>query len=358
MGRSLNACGARTRKSGFTLIELTAVLAAAGTIGAIAAPFGGILRGASREATSADLHRGISKQQLLYTNENAGFFAGPNSSGFEFNRRSINGPGNPFVPTVFGDTTSDTPTNVGDWLSPILGADGRLPANRALRTAAIFDQFGDPTADRFVDLLFGAGNTGDADDFVAVLNSTGIRQSSFLQPRSFGNVGSDFRSTELDLDRGFLQIRYADTSGVPATIPNDYVPSIDRVGAVLSGKVMFADGTRFLSEGNILDHDMSDGVGSLPVSPFTSTGPIFESSVAYGRSDFGSPDNLDLSFRKKNGDAIFASMFDGSLRVFTRQQAWTDPTPWYPTGSVWTGSGATSESAQWVKKNLPGGVLF
>lgn len=358
MGRSLSGRRVRTRKSGFTLIELAAVLAAAGTVGAIAAPFTGSLRAASREATSADLHRGIAKQQLLYVNDNAGFFSGPNSSGFEFNRFAITGPGNPSVPTVFGDTSGDTPVNVGDWLSPILGAGGRLPANRALRTAAIFDDFGDPAADRAVDLLFGSGDVPDAADFDAVLNTTGFRQSSFLQMRSFAHFGGATNAVEVVRDSDYLQFRVVGSESLPAVVPGDYVPRIDRVGTVLSAKVMFADGTRFLGEGNVLDHDIGDGVGSQGFSPFASTGPILESSVAYGRSAFGSPDNLGLSFRKQNGDALFASMFDGSLRVFTRQQAWTDPTPWYPTGSTWTGNGATAESIDWVDQNLPGGVLF
>lgn len=355
MGRSVRRCGSAGGR-GFTLVELAAVLAAGGATAMVAGPFGGQIRAGSREARSAEVHRGLAKQQLMYTADHAGFFAGANSSGSVYNRVSLSGADNPLVPTVFGTTASDTPTNVSDWISPIVGHGGRLPANRALRTAALFDRFGDPTADRSVDFLFGAG-IPDMDDFAAVMKGSGIRQSSFLQPRAFAQYGAGTRSTVVDFANGYIQYSVVAGAGVPAAIPDDHVPTIDRVGTSLSGKVMFGDGTRYLSADG-LDHDIDDGVGSSVPSPFTTNGPILDSSPAYGRAFAASPGNQGLSFRKQGGEAMYASMYDGSLRVFTREQAWTDPTPWYPTGSVWTGEGATSESAAWVKKNLPGGVIY
>ena len=41
----------------------------------------------------------------------------------------------------------------------------------------------------------------------------------------------------------------------------------------------------------------------------------------------------------------------GEIRL-TREQAWTDPTPWFPSGSTFTGSNATPESIGFAIKNF------
>lgn len=80
-------------------------------------------------------------------------------------------------------------------------------------------------------------------------------------------------------------------------------------------------------------------------------GPIYHASVAYGRAFNAAPGNIELSFRGRDG-SMLATMFDGSVRSLTREQAWTDPTLWYPSGSTFTGSDATPESIIYATKNF------
>lgn len=337
---------------GFTIVELAVVVASAGTLLAFAAPTFGPLQPANDETRSVDMHRGLSKAQHQFMNDHQGDFSGPNTSGLIYNRVSLTGPTNPSVLSVVGDTTPNTPTVVGDWISPIVGDRAGLPTNRGQRLAAIFDSFGDPTATNLVDELF--GTAPDIADFVSILLNGGFRQPSFLQLRSFTHLPHTTPSVQVNQQQGYIQRFFVQSPNDSALTSDSYRPNIAHVGTVPSQKVMFADGTRYLSEDGLLSLDINP---TSPFHDFASAGPIAHASPAYGRSHAGAPDSLDLSFRKKGGSGLYASMFDGSVRFFTREQAWTDPTPWYPTGSVWTGIGATPESAQWVKSNLPKGII-
>lgn len=336
---------------GFTLIELAAVIATGGTLLALAGPAFGPVQAANAESRSLGVHKGLSKMQHLHMNEHKGDFSGPNTSGLVYNRVPIGGAGNPFVLLLVGDTTPGTPTTVGDWIAPIVGERAGLPVNRAERMAAVFDRFGDPTAERSVDMLF--GNASDFSDFGSIMAGPGFRQPSFMQMRAFTHLPHTASSSQVNIQNGYIQRFLVQNSQDAALTPDTYRPNIAHVGTSPSQKVMFADGARFFQ----------DGLLSLDINPtsmfhdFASSGPIIDASPAYGRAHAGAPGSLDLSFRKQGGAGLYASMFDGSVRFFTREEAWTDPRPWYPTGSVWTGNQATPESVQWVKNNLPSGVI-
>jgi hypothetical protein len=73
--------------------------------------------------------------QSIYAGSNGDHFAGPTTSGFwgQLNNRQKARQGYIF------ETSSETPTSTQDWISPIVGETLGLSANRARRTAQIFN---------------------------------------------------------------------------------------------------------------------------------------------------------------------------------------------------------------------------
>ena len=62
------------------------------------------------------------------------------------------------------------------------------------------------------------------------------------------------------------------------------------------------------------------------------------------------PFNQQASFRHSNG--INAAYFDGHVSYMGQTEAYTDPRPWFPGGSVWNPSqynGATQESIDFME---------
>jgi len=350
----------RPGRRGFTLVELAAVSATLSAGAMVVMPLGRPAQYPSMKARAADLHREISTQQLMYINDNKGSFTGPNTSGLEWNRDPVEGFANPGVETLAFDTAGGNPTSQGDWLTPLIGDVYGFSPNRAVRMMQKYEVVADPFATESVDFVFAGGNPEDLGQFEQVFEKSGYRQMSYLMMRSFTHFSSEAPESNLvvDLDNDtFYREHFAvQNSNSTALSPEGYTPNIFNVGTQPGNKVMFADGTRFLFNG-ILDFDPA--IFDTPNNNDGSSGPTFDRSRAYGRNASGTDDdgNLALSFRKRGGNGLFVSMFDGSLRTMTREQAWTDPTPWYPSGSVWTGIGATPESIGWVETNLPGGVI-
>ncbi len=348
---------------GFTVIELGLGVAALTTGLAVFGPAASSIRGNGLDARSGFVHHELGRRQFMYMGDHNGDFTGPNTSGLEWNKEPLGDPGmfpNKGLETLYGDTGGGNPTSQGDWLTPLVGDSYGFSANRAERMRQKFDVVADPTAGAMVDALYVGDVPEDIDDFERVFNEQGYRQQSFLMMRSFTHFSSEQRSSAIVLDQKngyfYRELFAVQSPGSVALSPEAYSPNIMNVGMQLSNKVMFADGTRFFNQG-VLELDVE--VFNPRFSEDTSNGPVFDRSVAYGQGSPYAPDgeNLDLSYRKRGGAGMYATMFDGSLRYFSREESWTDPTPWYPSGSVWTGNGATAESSAWVAENLPGGVI-
>jgi len=347
-------------RRGFTIIELGALIAVGGSLGVAMVPAGSQLQKASLDTKSQWVHHDLARRQFVYMGDHAGAFTGPNTSGGEWNKDLLPGFANKGIETLEFDTAGGNPTSQGDWISPLVGDAYGFSANRAIRTQQRFEVMADPTTNRMVDLLFSGDQPADMAQFAEVLTTSGYRQRSFLQVRSFSHYSVEHRRNKLvldpDNDIGYVEKHAVQHTGDVAWSPKGYTPNVINVGMQLSNKVMFADGTRFYTDVDGLDFD----IDILPNFVTDSDpGPTNFNSVAYGLGAHFSPShtNVDLSYRKNSGAGLYATMFDGSLRYMTREETWTDPTPWYPSGSVWQGSGATPESQQWVKDNLLDGII-
>jgi hypothetical protein len=136
---------------------------------------------------------------------------------------------------------------------------------------------------------------------------------------------------------------------LPYALPDTWRPRLSRVSRP-DGKVAVADGTRYLTArqartGAVVELDFDVTADPRLYSSFTSSGPTFESSRAYGRSYLpaGLPDyNVGLSMRFFDRE-LHAGYFDGHAGRMAGDEAWGDPTPWYPRGSRFVGGDATPE---------------
>lgn len=321
-------------RNAFTLIELLIVIAIIALLVGILLPSLSKAREAARQMVCKSSARQLAVGQLTYGNDWKDYFAGVNTSGM--GGQIDNGAG------YLGDTRSDMPTTTYDWISPTMGDIARMSTNRARRSKEIFERYG-CAATKFEQVHW--GGAGDLSDFVSMIQEVGIKQVSYLSPAAFHlypNATQAARFRPLGPNGQPLSIipRYGFTT--PVSVVTTYAPRFDKVGTQLSNKVLVADGTRYLTSQQVLDFDITPNPQWY--SSFTDPGPIFRGSQAYGRGGDGAPNNHKLSFRHPS-EKMNVVYFDGHAGDMGVNQARRDATPWYPSGSIFTG-GQASEEAQ------------
>lgn len=332
----------------FTLIELLVVIAIIAILISLLLPALGSAREVARQVVCSSATRSAAQGQSVYASSNKDFIAGPTTSGY---RGQVGQAGNQLY---INDTSSETPTSTMDWLSPTLGESLGLASNRARRTAQLFNRFGCPSARNYNARVFNPGMP-DQSQFDIIIAQEGIRQISFLAPAAFhywpGTLSAAERTRLNQLCNNQATIGFNE----PVSVRSGYKPRLDLVGTDLSKKVLVSDGTRyFATQGNgaVLDFDIDctpQWYGS-----FIDPGPIFHGSAAYGRgaSSQAAPGRHILSFRHP-GKRIDVAYFDGHGGSIKMEDAFTDATPWYPSGSRWNPGGvATPEATAYY--NTPG----
>lgn len=357
-------------RRGFTLIELLVVIAIISLLIGILLPAIGQARGAARRLVCQTTQRDINLAQQSYAATNRDWFASPVTAGGRYTARVVI-PGEGVVNggrALEGYTTSTTPTSTHDWMSPILGDVVTLPDGRAERTRYLFNESG--CAEASVDNDFPFGTAGDEDDFERVVLEQGVRQISYLMPSGFAHVGNWSGANGAGIE-SYLRSLADPISGVGGqglsqwwslrSHPNapkqpvSYRPRLDRVGISASSKVMMSDGTRYWTDQDGLDFDIGTtpavgGVNCTGYGSFTESTPTFKGSRAFGREAAGASSQTNLRLTFRHGGSINVSRFDGSGGSMTDVEAWTDPNPWHPTGTLWTDADNTQESIQFMEE--------
>ena len=341
------------RRAAFTLIELLVVISIIALLIGILLPALGSARKSAQTLVCTTTMRSIAQLQTMYAQSNEDFLSGANS-----NLLYLTTTANESLPnTLLFDTDSTTPTTTLDWLSPILGESGNFSANRAMRTTQLFNEWGCAGASVYVDSLYaGDGVPPDLNDFRRALRDRDFRQVSYLAPTSMyywrhrdkRGYREEFVIGEGFVKKGTLKA-WTLFPDDPAPVVEGYDAKLSRVGTVISSKVMFADGTRYAARAQGLDFDTYHDPDYF--SSFYDSNPIDTASTAYSRSPASghvkTPDNQLLSFRHP-GDSMNIAYMDGHVGNISQIEAYTDPNPWWPSGSIWDGDGATQEARDFM----------
>jgi len=339
-------------KAAFTLVELLVVISVIALLIGILMPAIGSARGAARQIVGASLHKQLALGQNAHGYDNKGEYAGINGTN-KFYQTIIVTPGSGATRNwdlMLGDSSPTTPVSWFDWISPIIGADRGFSSNRAERTAQIFNEIADPAATS--DAVPFGSNVADIDDFDRVSEERGFNQISFLSPVSFHLWPTSGGAAPKIPIRG-NRIRYKTGFSDPVDVAATFRPNLDMI-ARPSDKILIADGTRFLPTGNLLDFDTNHRPGDF--GSFLTATPIFSGATAYrrpestGGSSQASPDGYKLSIRHANFTSMNISHFDGSVTKLTISEAYSNPIPWFPSESKFTGQMATQESIDFMAK--------
>jgi prepilin-type N-terminal cleavage/methylation domain-containing protein/prepilin-type processing-associated H-X9-DG protein len=328
---------ARPVRHAFTLIELLVVIAIIALLISLLLPALGAARGVAQQVACGANLRGLVQAQSMYMNENKGQYAGVNTTGAVHNVII----GAPRGASLLGDKTPTTPTSVTDWMSPVMGESAGLPANRAKRTAQLFNKYGCAAAKEFNTTLF--GNADDSNDFREHIREVGYKQVSYLSPSAFHYRSNGSGATAL-LPNGNRIIYEQMPFATPVNAPAGFRPREDLVGAS-SRKIMVMDGNRYLERGaNGLSLDFDIGTTGTYGS-FTDPGPIFENSTAYGRNASSPSQGEAVKLSIRHGSkSMNAAFFDAHVESLKGSRIYEDASLYYPTGSIFTGGPASAES--------------
>ncbi len=364
--------GSGKRRSGFTLIELLVVVSIIALLISILLPSLKSAREAARSAVCGSTIRSMANGLYGYSTDFNDWIPGVNTSGVSIRFANDNG-------TPEDLSKSKLPVQNYDWITPILDGDMTMPSNRAEKFQIATNKFVCPSQrsikSQLAHIVAGGvvSEPKDADLFdrsIADNNLEEWKALSYLMPIHFQFWGQSHTNEVLsESSSGVITPQIAPAGWEAFHL--DYKSKLGSVGPA-ARKIAVADGTRFLNDERILDHDVSAVAGIF--GSFTSSGAWWTGSTAYGVSNDGvnwddagiiqeppaEGANLFFSYRhgkrqsqsinsaQSNKGKINALYFDGHVDLLSDRES-RKISQWYPTGALVTkrDAGMTTVPDSW-----------
>jgi prepilin-type N-terminal cleavage/methylation domain-containing protein len=319
------------RRPGLTLTELIVVMGVVGLLVALAKPALSVARMQAREVACADILRGFGESLMMYTNDNADWLPGVNTSGVALRTKQYAAQGDPSVLN-----NAELPVQAFDWITPLVVYQvPSLPESWAERFHTLLTTWECPQQLAKDVPLYPFDGSGVPEPLWDELQGYEFPATSYLMPVRFQYWGDAWEGTTLALMEGPpIPIRAVGSPEGWEVRSQDYRSRLIDVGPP-ARKIFVADGTRYTA---------ADGLVDIDVRPFTELFGCFTSSGGWwpGSTEYG----VRAGTLNWDGDVIAENSPSSGLNLtYTYRHSCArtiypnEPAPGYPgsglTGSAW-----------------------
>lgn len=329
----------RRFRAAFTLVELLVVIAVIAILIGVLLP---ALAGA--RASGYQIKDAANQKQFLlgmaaWGNENDLGIPGVNTSGLSLHKLQN-------TPEKLDRATK--PVQNFDWLSISID-DAQLPEDRSQRFAKVLNDFSSPASNRILteeDLDFN-GACGDMKELIegqgdyANTGGTSIAAPTYFMAATWQWAGPQTAGSAVNTpDQRYVQ---PVSEQNVATLPSSWFPRVTNVG-LSSNKVAISNGAFDLTGQKKVPMAFWVEPDVEKYGAFCSSSPCRKDSINF----VSDPKSSDIDKCYPHSSRMNAGYWDGHVSTLTQGES-QDPSLWYPRGSVWKGSEATTAANQLYK---------
>jgi len=317
----VNGYGAKMKsRSGFNLIELLVVISIIALLLLILLPSLGKARSSAQSAVCLSHLRATGASMGVYQANYNGWLAGPNTSGAVLSIKD-----NWNKPDAIPPRRTAPVQNV-DWISPLMGDEMSLPADRKERIKAIFNtELRCPSNRTKFNFEFPAGYGLFSDSEINDLLTASYAATMGFHTRSY----QIFKNNDDIINNAVHDI---------VSLPAGYNPKLSLVGTP-AAKVAVLDGTRYIEEDNgSLVFTFNSFIRQLKGGNYMVYGPtICQNGDPYNWTDGANPmfdpQGITENYSYRHSGRINALYFDGHCQSLSPKQSLSSRLYW-PKGSV------------------------
>ncbi len=308
-----------TEASGFTLIELLVVIAIIGLLMSILLPSLNKAKELARSVSCKAHMKGAATAMSVYATSWNDWLAGPNTSGLELTMTN-NAP---------EEGTSSSPVQNMDWVSPTLGDEFSLPANRFKRLERILNtDLRCPSNHKKYDAFYPSGN-----EWLSNIPPDSIRYSSYSAALGF-HVYSSFVT---NYQYGYINdIRIKNA----VSIPRSYRPKLSKIGRPTE-KIYVMDGARYVNSENTVTFNAF--AKQIDGGNFMLYGPALPNSGdPFLMNRNGTPQDYNLRFGWRHDGKFNVTFFDGHVETLSWEES-LKTNYYFPKGSMINNARSTQD---------------